>query len=56
MHKNLIIIILLCVSVFKTVAQNNLIPKKSLNANKINESITIDGDLNESIWNETQVA
>lgn len=56
MHKNLIIIILLCLSVFKTVAQNNLIPKKSLNANKINESITIDGDLNESIWNETQVA
>jgi hypothetical protein len=46
----------LCLSVFKTVAQNNLIPKKSLNANKINESITIDGDLNESIWNETQVA
>ena len=56
MHKNLIIIILLCFTFSKTQAQNNLTPKKNLVANKINESIIIDGDLNESIWNETEVA
>lgn len=56
MHKNLIIIILLCLSNFKGEAQNNFISKKKLVANKISESISIDGELNETIWNKTETA
>ncbi|WP_320815360.1 DUF5916 domain-containing protein [Flavobacterium sp.] len=56
MHKNLIIIILLSFTFLKSQAQNDSIQKKSLVANKINESIIIDGELNESIWSETQTA
>ena len=56
MHKYLIIIILLCCSFLKTQAQNESIQKKRLVANKINESIIIDGDLNETIWNEAETA
>ena len=56
MHKNLIFIILLCFSFLKTQAQNDLTPKKNLVANKTNESILIDGDLNEDVWNKTETA
>ena len=56
MHKNLIIIFLLCFSSIKIQAQDNLISKKKLVATKINESIAIDGELNESIWNESKTA
>jgi len=56
MHNKLIIIILLFFSFSKLEAQNNLIPKKKLVANKINESIVIDGDLNETIWENSETA
>ncbi|WP_264560392.1 carbohydrate binding family 9 domain-containing protein [Flavobacterium sp. N2270] len=56
MHKNLIFIFLLCFNSFKTQAQDNIISKKKLVATKINESIAIDGELNESIWNESKIA
>ena len=56
MHKQLIIIILLFFSFSNLEAQNNTITKKNLLANKINESIIIDGNLNEAIWDETEVA
>jgi hypothetical protein len=56
MHKYLIIIILLCFTFLKTQAQNESIQKKRLVANKINESIIVDGNINEDAWSKTEVA
>lgn len=46
----------MCFANFKTQAQDNLVTKKKLVATKINESIAIDGELNEIIWSETKTA
>ena len=56
MHKCLIIIILLCFTFLNTQAQNKSIQKKRLVANKINESIIVDGNINEDAWDKTEVA
>lgn len=37
-------------------SQDNVLPKKILDAKHTNESITIDGELNESIWQSAQIA
>jgi hypothetical protein len=56
MLKNLIIIFLLCLSSNLIQAQNENSSKKKINASKINESILIDGNLNEEAWNSAEVA
>jgi hypothetical protein len=56
MHKCLIIIILLCFTFLKTQAQNESIQKKRLVANKINESIIVDGNIDEDAWGKTEIA
>lgn len=56
MHKNLIITFLLCIPFFYTRAQDITPQKKSLVVNNINETVLIDGELNESVWKEAQIA
>jgi hypothetical protein len=56
MHKNLIIILLFCISSNFILAQNEISPKKKINAIKINESIIIDGNINEEAWSKAEVA
>jgi len=56
MYKKLIIIILLCLPNLKTQAQDTSISKKKLVASKITQPITIDGELNETIWKQTETA
>lgn len=56
MFKNFIIIILLCFSNYKIQAQDKLVTKKKLTTSKTAEVLSIDGELNESIWNETKIA
>lgn len=56
MYKKLILIILLCLTNLKTIAQDESVSKKKIVASKTIQSIAIDGDLNETNWKQAETA
>uniref|UniRef100_UPI00404AF353 DUF5916 domain-containing protein n=1 Tax=Flavobacterium sp. TaxID=239 RepID=UPI00404AF353 len=56
MYKKLIIILLFNFTKNFTFAQNDILSKKRLNASRTNQTIIIDGNINEAIWNNAEIA